>query len=325
MTTHTPNQHPNDGRAEQPISRLDELLADRAVGSLGEGDAAELRRLLAAAGKAEDSSLDLAAAACSEAFNPHDASVELPASLLAALDREGEAWCGGVHSHDGVAGRIHEPGWRSDVGRGHALKTPYKRFTREYGGWLAAAACLTFGIYAWNTPATVTPQFGPGPKPPERAGFMSRPLELAIDRLDRWFNDTKGSGIQVVPLGSATPDAGTDVAVGQVMWNTEEGSGLLQIKGPDDAKTASSHSYRVSVRCAKTGKQVTVETGPVTLGPGQKEVLVPINPTEMLHGAAAFVVSVCSQGPMGMTQSEGVVGMGGSLGEGLNQPESDIH
>lgn len=324
MTTHSPNQPPNDGPAEQPISRLDELLADRAVGCLGEGDAAELRRLLAAAGKAEDSSLDLAAAACSEAFNPHDASVELPASLLAALDREGEAWCGGVHSHDDVAGRIHRQSFGlTDVGRGHIVRTPFKRFTREYGGWLAAAACLCFGVYSWNTRATdESVAFGPS-KPPERAGFMTRPIEMAIERVDRWIN--KGSKIELVPLGSATPDAGTDVAVGQVMWNPDEGSGVLQIKGPDDAKTTSSHSYRVSVRCAKSGKQVTVETGPVTLGPGQKEVLVPINPTEMLHGAAAFVVSVCSQGPMGMTQSEGVVGMGGSLGEGLSAPEPELH
>ena len=125
------------------------------------------------------------------------------------------------------------------------------------------------------------------------------------------------------PLGAATPDAGPDVAVGEIAWNAEEGSGLLQIKGNEDAKSTVSRSYRVSVRCAKTGKQTTIETGSVTFQPGQKVAVVPINPSEMLHGAAAFVVSVCSQGPLGVTQSEGVIGIGGSLGDSTSQPEHD--
>ena len=324
MTAVPPNQSPNDGPLGQPISRLDELLADRAAAGLGESEQAELCRLLTAAGKAEDASLDLAAAACDRAFNPGDCNVELPASLLASLDREGEAWCGGVHSHDDVAGRIHEPTpFRSDVGRGHAVRTPFKRFTREYGGWLAAAACLCFGVYTWNNRTVHTTVIKEkdtamvDPAPPVLQASLFEPV---VDRLNRWFN--KGSKIDLVALGSATPEASTDVAVGQVMWNPEEGSGVLQIKG-DDAKAATSHSYRVSVRCPKSGKQVTVETGAVTLHPGQKDVVVPINPTETLRGAASFVVSVCSQGPMGVSQSEGVVGIGGPMGDSMVQPSHE--
>ena len=81
MTAMPPNQSPNDGPVGQPISRLDELLADRAVTGLGESEQAELCRLLTAAGKAEDTSLDLAAAACSQAFNPADRDIAIPASL----------------------------------------------------------------------------------------------------------------------------------------------------------------------------------------------------------------------------------------------------
>ncbi|MDP1661011.1 MAG: hypothetical protein Q8L55_03765 [Phycisphaerales bacterium] len=328
MDNRHPNQSPNDGPADQPISRLDELLADRAIGGLGDGEHAELARLLASAGKAEDSSLDLAAAACSAAFNPDDSSVELPASLLAALGREGEAWCGGVHSQDGLAGRI---GASSRSARHSAVRTPVvmgRRFSREYGGWLAAAACLVFGVYSWNTrDMGDDSQMGP-PRPAIMNAsadltpkFLARPFELAADRLDRWFNESKGPNIQVVPLGSAVPDAGTDVAVGQVMWNPEDGSGVLQINGLEDARMSAKRTYRVSVRCSKSGKQVTVETGSVTLHPGQTEVVVAINPPVMVHGAAAFVVSVCSQGLMGVSQSEGVIGIGGVLGEGASQPE----
>jgi len=315
MTLPTSNQPPNDGPVDQPLSRLDELLADRAAGALGEGDGAELRRLLASAGKAEDESLDLAAAACSRALNPHDSTIELPASLLAALDREAEAWSNGVHSHDHVAGRIHEPGWRSDVGKGHALRTPYKRFMREYGGWFAAAACLCFGVYAWNNRAVAPAPSAAPPVTTMSAGLTPAPLvsavERAVERVDRWMNS--GSKIDVVPLGSATPDASADVAVGQVMWNPEEGSGVLQIK--PEATVGGTHAYRVSVRCAKSGRQVTVETGSVTLQPGQKDVVVPITPGEALKGSAAFVVSLCSTGPLGVTQCEGVVGLGGAVGE----------
>jgi hypothetical protein len=321
MTRVPPNQPPNDGPADQPISRLDELLADRAAGWLAEGEHAELQRLLAAAGKAEDSSLDLAAAACSEALNPFDAEVELPASLLAALDRECEAWCGGVHSHDGqVVGRIHKPGTLTDVGRGHRVRTPFRRFTREYGGWLAAAACLSFGVYAWSNRQVPGVMGPPKPSAPDKAGFMSRPFELAVDRVSRWFNDNKK--FEVVPLSAARPDASADVAVGQVMWNAEDNSGVLQINSSGDSKIDSSHTYRVSVRCPKSGKQYTIETGSVTMHPGQKEVVVPINPPELLHGAAAFVVSICSEGPLGVSQSEGVVGFGGPISDGVGQPES---
>jgi hypothetical protein len=317
------NQPPNDGPFSQPISRLDELLADRAVQGLSEGEEVELRRLLAVAGKAEDRSFDFAAAASSSALFPHDQLVEMPASLLAALDREGEAWCGGVHSHDDeqVAGRIVHPrtGRMTDVGQGHLLRTPFKRFTREYGGWLAAAACLSFGVYAWNSRnAPVTNVTDPGKaivggevvRPIENAALSLR--QRAMERLNRWFNT--GQAPDIVPLGSATPDSGTDVAVGQVMWNAEEGTGVLKINGLDDSKASANRTYRVSV-CSKNGKRVPLETGSITLHPGQKDVLVPIDSREIIRDAAAFVVSVCSPGPMGVSQSEGVVGFGGALSE----------
>ena len=301
------NQPPNDGPFNQPVSRLDELLADRAVQGLDDREEIELRRLLTAAGKAEDRSLDLAAAACDGALYPTDQHIEMPASLLAALDREGEAWCNGVSSGEA---RVAYPytGKMTDVGQGRLIRTPFKRFTREYGGWLAAAACLTFGIYAWNTRQTTVVEV-PGPPKPIEAGFMSRPFELASERINRWFNEAKQP--KLIPLGVATPDAGKDVAIGEVAWNDKDGNGLLYLKNPEGLKSSVKQSYRVNVRCAKSGKQTTIETGAITFHPGQKEVVVPISPDEMLHGAAAFVVSVCTPGPMGVSQSEGVIGIGG--------------
>lgn len=322
MTPTPSNQHPNGHGPDQPISRLNELLADRAVQGLSEGEQSELRQLLAAAGKAEDTTLDLAAAACDRAFNHADTAVELPASLLAALDREGDAWCAGVSSQS-VAGRIHDRApFRSDVGRGHAVRTPFKRFTREYGGWLAAAACLAFGIYTLSTQPTPGTT-GPAPfKGAIIADSLTRPIEnmalslrqRAVERLERWFKS--GSDFKLVPLATATPDAGTDLAVGQVMWNAEEGTGVLQIKGLDESKTTASRTYRINVYDAKTGKQMAIQTGTVTLHPGQKDVIVPIDSDALIRDAAAFVVSVCSQGPMGVPQNEGVVGI--SSFEGVN-------
>lgn len=315
------NQSPNDGPFNTPISRVDELLADRAVQGLADDEEIELRRLLTAAGKAEDLTLDLAAAACDSALYPTDQHIEMPASLLAALDREGEAWSNGVKSG---AARVVYPytGQLTDVGQGRLLRTPFKRFTREYGGWLAAAACLCFGIYAWNTRNEATPDLGPGKTisagPPP---FLARPLELASERINRWFNESKES--RIIPLGAAAPDAGPDVAVGEVAWSAEDGNGLLHIKNPDESKVGTSRSYRVSVRCSKSGKLTTIETGAVTFKPGQREVVVPISPTEQLHGAAAFVVSVCTPGPMGVPLSEGVIGVGGSLSDTGGSPEAE--
>lgn len=335
--TNPPNHRPNEGPFDHPVSRLDELLADRAVQGLTESDEIDLRRLLTAAGKAEDSSLDLAAAASMSALYPHDQYVEMPASLLAALDREGEAWCNGVHSHDGVAGRVPARRGLTDAGQGRLFRTPFKRFTREYGGWLAAAACLCFGVYAISTRGAAAPTntnsaniAGAFAKPIET---IARPLEdvalglrqRAVERLNRWFNH--GQAPDIVPLGAAAPDAGTDVAVGEVMWNAEEGTGVLRIKGAEDAKIGANRTYRVNVLCAKTGKRIPIETGTVTFHPGQKDVLVPLDSppgAREIHEGSAFVVSVCSQGPMGVSQSEGIVGIGGSV-ESLNraQPEPE--
>jgi hypothetical protein len=334
--TNPTNHHPNEGPFDQPVTRLDELLADRAVQGLTESEAIELRRLLTTAGKAEDSSLDLAAAASMSALYPHDQHIEVPASLLAALDREGEAWCGGVQSCDQVAGRIHERSGRlTDVGQGRLFRTPFKRFTREYGGWIAAAACLCFGVYAIGTRGAAAPSDSNSAniassltKPIET---IARPLEdvalglrqRAVERLNRWFNNHQAPDI--VPLGTASPDAGPDVAVGEVMWNAEEGTGVLRIKGVEDAKIGENRTYRVNVLCAKTGKRIPIETGTVTFHRGQKDVLVPLDSPpggREIHDGSAFVVSVCSQGPMGVSQSEGIVGIGGSV-ESLNRAQSE--
>ncbi|MFT3687231.1 MAG: hypothetical protein QM783_20300 [Phycisphaerales bacterium] len=342
MTLPPSNLSPNAGSFDQPMTRLEELLADRASVGLNDGEEAELRRLLVTAGTTEDASMDLAAAAFARAMTPTAETIAMPQSLIHALDREAEAWCAGVQSNnEAVVARIHTSTGRSsltgltDVGRGRLIRTPFKRFTREYGGWIAAAACLCFGVYSWNiNNHQPSGQMNPaGPGKVETAGIVptsiSGPIEKlakglqqrAVDRMNDWFN--RGHAWETVTLGSATPDAGADVTVGEVLWNPDDGTGVLRIKGIDD-KAGTSRTFRVNVVCAKTGKRIPIETGAITLRPGQKDVLLPLDaPTkEMVRDASAFVVSVCSQGPMGVAQTEGIVGIGGAV-ETLNQPEVD--
>jgi hypothetical protein len=324
------------------MTRLEELLADRATVGLNDGEEMELRRLLVAAGTTEDASMDLAAAAFARAMTPTAETIAMPQSLIHALDREAEAWCAGVQSNnEAVVARIHTSAGRSrltgltDVGRGRLVRTPFKRFTREYGGWLAAAACFCFGIYAWNTNRNQpnSPVTSTGPGKVETAGIvptsLTGPIEKlakglqqrAVDRMNDWFN--RGHAWETVTLGSATPDSSADVTVGEVLWNPDDGTGVLRIKGLD-GNAGTSRTFRVNIVCAKTGKRVPIETGTITLRPGQKDVLLPLDaPTqELVRDAAAFVVSVCSQGPMGVAQTEGILGIGGAV-ETLNQPEVD--
>lgn len=125
----------------------------------------------------------------------------MPALLLAAADREAEARCGGVPSHDGVAGRIHER-LRSAYRRWPGSSAPHtlQRFTHPgYDGWLAAAACLSFGVYmelARNAPvqpantgtATLLPTKISEPLENMALGLRQR----AVRRLSRWFHKRSG-------------------------------------------------------------------------------------------------------------------------------------
>ncbi|MBY0308683.1 MAG: hypothetical protein K2Q09_08070, partial [Phycisphaerales bacterium] len=120
----TSNFPPNEGSFDLPPTRLDELLADRATAGLSDAEEIELTRLLTAAGTTDDISIDLAAAAVACASVPEARSIALPDSLVHALDREAEAWCAGVGSHRVEPARVHGSSLRSEVGRGHALRTP---------------------------------------------------------------------------------------------------------------------------------------------------------------------------------------------------------
>lgn len=96
------------------------------------------------------------------------------------------------------------------------------------------------------------------------------------------------------------------------MWNATEGNWrpedqrARQVQSRRPAQAARTASASV---CPKSGQARSIETDTITFHPGQKDVLIPIDSNVLINDAAAFVVSICSQGPLGVTQSRGIVGI----------------
>ncbi len=303
MTQNYPQPNPNP-------SRIDELLADRAVSRLDDGDAAELQRLLHAAGRAEDESLDLAAAALDLAMHPAELNAELPARLLAELDHDGAAWCAGVNAAgESVAGRIgpevHVHGRET-----RSMRTPMvmgKRYLRDWSGWMAAAACLAFGVYAWNNRASVNP----GASKPITAGIGGELVESlkvkALDRINHWFNS--GSEVEVVSLGTAKPEASPgDVSLGEVFWNKCDRNGVLRVTGLPPSKPDQVYQLWVYDRSRDT--RYPVEGGRLRVEEGQTKVVIPIDPHMPVDDATLFAVTIEPERGTVVSQGEMLIGIG---------------
>lgn len=123
-----------------PPNVLD-ALADRAMQGFDASELAAANALLAEAGVASDTSMDVAAAALDLALSPVEA---MPAGLRARLAASAGEWERGVGigaaPEPQVAGRIGRAGVEH-VGRGRGA----------FGalGWLAAAACLALAAVGW--------------------------------------------------------------------------------------------------------------------------------------------------------------------------------
>lgn len=330
----TPRYIPND---DLPLTRLDELLADRAVGSLTQAEAAELRQLLNRAGKSEDNSLEIAAAAFDRALEPAR-GVVIPDDLIERIEREGSAWCAGVASaRENVLARLGSSGSRLLDSR--AVRTPMvmgHRYLREWSGWIATAACLGFGAFMFagrfNAPAptgndvaerVAAPQQRAVLIPEPIAGPVQRLAEdmtaRAFERLGRIFSGPSGD-VVIVPIGKAAPDAGDEVTIGEVVWSRREGAGVVRLSNIKPAESAGKN-LQLWVFDSARGQKHPINAGVVPIRPGQTDVLVTLDPSMPIADAAAFVVTLEPPGGSVVAERDNMLAVGFvAAGEGMAPP-----
>jgi hypothetical protein len=319
---------------EGALSRADELLADRATQGLSEAESAELAQLLAKVGLAEDRGVDIAAAALERAMYARDDAdgAGVPASLLASLEREGQAWCAGVNSGQkqaGVLARIGGAPGRAATAvlESRPVRAPVvmgRRLMREWSGWVAAAACAAFAVYTWShmskrvddaqLGAQQTAQVVPSDlvKPVER--FADDVGARALSRLSR-FHGT--ADLVVVPIGRATPEASGNVKVGEVIWSKLEGRGVAHLRDLPPLNNAS-EQYQLWVFDNARSERFPVDGGVITVRDGQTELLVPIDPSLPVGEAAAFAVTIEDKGGVVVTARDRMVAVG--VAEGMAPP-----
>jgi hypothetical protein len=327
-----------------PFSRLEELLADRAAGPLTGAEATELRQLLNRAGKADDQSLDLAAAALDRALADTQAESldSVPASLIARIEGGGEAWCVAVkNAEESVLARVgSRVGERVDqVMDSRVVRTPVvmgHRYLREWSGWVAAAACVAIGgLMYLNRPIveihTVKNVQGPAPKVMEATIVPSDlvvPVQRfaedlgarAMARLNRFMSGTT-TDLLHVPIAKAVPDASGDVRLGEVIWNRTDGTGVVRIGGLTPDITATGQKLQLWVFDSARGQRHPINGGLIPLTPGQTEVLVPLDPSMPVTDAAAFVVTLESEQGSIVAERDRMLALGlVAAGEGMAPP-----
>lgn len=279
-----------------PLSRLDELLIDRAVRGLTSDESQELAKLLDAAGKADDVSFDRAAAALDLALHS-DVDVEVPPALLKQLQQDAKAYCAGVssvHEHESIVGRIGAiPGRALDAVMDHrAVRTPVvmtRRYTREWSGWIAAAAAVAFGAYMWSERSAADRKLSSDAYRAAIGGESLQELaKKAENRLERYARS--GANLLRIPMGLAKPVASGNATVGEIIWNNAEGTGVLKVTNLEPA--APGASYQLWVYDQARDQRYPVSAGTIKVEAGKSQTLIPIDPSVKVSSASAFTVTL---------------------------------
>jgi hypothetical protein len=286
------------------ITRLDELLADRALQGLTHAENAELSSLLADAGWQDDHSLDLAAASTDLMFGRVDAP--MPASLRSKLEFAADRFAAecrasaGLGSAAGVTlipapmfGRTAEFTPPSSTGRTASIAPGHrespasvegKRATASRmpsWGWAVMSVCLLVALVGWFRGEIRT-----GELPPERA--RAEFLQAATDTVSwPWAVWDQKSGLPGDPAVSSIK--------GDVVWSPSQQRGYMKFRGINTCK-AGQEVYQLWIIDATRPDSPPVDGGVFEVSMSQKnrdgEVIVPIAAKLPVGRPAAFAITM---------------------------------
>jgi anti-sigma-K factor RskA len=264
------------GRDEREL----ELLAAYALGAIEPGEESEVARLLDADGRRLVESLELAAAAATVAGLARDAE-PMPHAVRETLAASASRW---TATPDGAS-----PSLRLDAGPRKATPPAETSPLRvmAWTGWIAAAASLTLAGIAWMPMSrqASTPSIGDYA---ERAmpGMSSAALVRVRDNLIARQGDVILTSWG--PLDEPDPTAAS--AGGDVIWSTDEQTGVMRISG---LASNDPQEFQYQLWIFDEGQKHPIDGGVFDIpATGGGEVVVAIDPKIAVSKPTMFAVTV---------------------------------
>jgi len=271
--------------------RLDDLLVERALQGLDDGQTAELRAL----GGEEDDSFDLAAAAVELAYARAKGGEEaLPAALAAKI----------LASAPVATGTAAERGGPQGARRVASLPPP-----RRAAGWVpwaaaAAFAALAMGAWGWairTPPAVVRVEIPVSSLPPPSAAPTPQPKTASDRRLELLAEVKDARRVE----WARTKDPAARAATGDVVWSPSAQQGYMRFVGlhPNDSTKT---QYQLWIFDKDRDGKYPVDGGVFDV-PSTGEVVVPVIAKLHVDAPTLFAVTVERPGGVVVSKRERIV------------------
>jgi len=212
---------PNSKRVE----RLMELLADRATTGLDQAEETELNSLLAMEPAVDSEAVDRAAATLSVGLAGEEQSQErVPQELMARLMLQASEAVVRTRDADGRAEVVQTKNSvdRLKIERESSRPLLNGRTRRDgwkvWGGWMAAAACLTVAVVGWL-------------RSPSGSGSATSDVRMLVDRTSGTVSRAWGAWPAKENEPAAEQFPGADAVKGQVVWNQQLQKGYMVFSG----------------------------------------------------------------------------------------------
>lgn len=275
--------------SDYAITRLDELLADRALQGLTPAEDAELKSLLADSGWHDDHSLDLTAASTDLVFGRVDAP--MPSSLRTKLEMAADRFAaerpavkvaapGFGRAAEFVPPKVNRAVEAMPGHRESAIASAGPRRMPSWG-WAVMSVCLLVALVGW-----FRGEIRPGNLPPERA--RAEFLQAARDTVSwPWAVWDQKSGLPGDPAVSTIK--------GDVVWSPSQQRGYMKFRGITACK-AGQEVYQLWIIDATRPDSPPVDGGVFEISAAQKnrdgEVIVPIEAKLPVGRPAAFAITM---------------------------------
>ena len=250
------------------MTRIEELLADRATGDLSPEDAAELNKLLQEHPELDADAYERVAAELAAGL-AGAAPDTLPDALADRLVADGESFFAPDRTVDATPDI--QPGRGSWV---------------AWSGWIVAAAAAIAWALALDSRVSVVEPVDPPTVAEVRAGLIDQAATL----LD-W---------------TATQDPAALSASGDVVWSDDAQAGVMRIAGLE-ANDPGVNQYQLWVFDEERDERFPVDGGVFDIPAGQDEVLVPIRVAVPVTKATLFAVTVEKPGGVVVSDRERIV------------------
>jgi hypothetical protein len=288
-----PGAHPVPDRL-----RIEQLLIDRATTGLDAAGEADLKLLLQRTGTAFDESYELAAAAADVALRGPAPKGELPAELRQRILAAGEQWL--ARRAAGESDAVEYQSLPMDIAEPLARITPRLAeqrsagsLARQYGGWLAAAACLGLAVLV-SLQRQSTPPLTPTVTANGGATFSNAARNIE-DQVRSLLSDASTVVVSLLSddqAGDKPADlVGPPTPAAQVIWSGEHQQGFVRVSGLRPIEQPGDQ-YQLWVFDTLRGGTTPVPLGVFDVQQAGAVTLVPITTPLKIGHAATFAITV---------------------------------